>query len=110
MSVGFTIDNLKNNTFSVTAAISGEIDHHTAKTLREKIDNYVDQKNELGNKVELLNLDFSAVTFTDSSGIGLILGRYKHMNNNGGRIKVVNIPQKLERMIKLGGLMNLGIF
>ena len=89
----------------LTALIEGDIDHHTAKEIRETIDGYVEKYNP-----KLLELDFSGVQFMDSSGIGLIMGRFKLMSAMKGNLKVINIPQGLERMVKLSGLCALGIF
>lgn len=90
---------------SLTALIEGDIDHHTAKHLREAIDEQAE------NQVpRLLRLDFSGVQFMDSSGIGLIMGRFKLISALKGKLKVINIPANLERMIKLSGLGALGIF
>ena len=89
----------------VVAVIEVDIDHHTAKEIRETIDEYIEKYSPL-----FLKLDFSEVRFMDSSGIGLIMGRYKLMTSLRGKLKVVNIPKNLERMIKLSGLPTLGIF
>lgn len=90
---------------AITAFLDGDIDHHTAKDMREKIDEHVHKKSP-----NLLKLDFSGVHFMDSSGIGLIMGRYKLVSSMSGRLRVVNIPVRLERMVKLSGLEALGIF
>ena len=55
---------------TLAAYLSGEIDHHAAQSIRREIDAQVDDR-----LPELLTLDFSGVTFMDSSGVGLILGR-----------------------------------
>ncbi len=89
---------------TVTAFIKGDIDHHTAKDIRETIDTYVQEK-----QPKLLNLDFSGVQFMDSSGIGLIMGRYRVMQMLNGSIKVINIPVHIKRLIKLSGLLGLGV-
>ncbi len=89
----------------LTAFIAGDIDHHTSKDIRETIDNYVEKY-----QPKVLELDFSGVQFMDSSGIGLIMGRFKLMSALKGKLQVVNIPKGLERMVKLSGLMVLGIF
>lgn len=90
--------------FSI-ASIEGDIDHHTAKDIRESIDFYIEKYSP-----KMLKMDFGQVRFMDSSGIGLIMGRFKLMKALKGKLKVVNIPKNLERMIKLSGLMRLGIF
>ena len=89
----------------VVAVIEGDIDHHTAKDIRETIDEYIEKYSPL-----FLKLDFGEVRFMDSSGIGLIMGRYKLMTSLRGKLKVVNVPRNLEGMIKLSGLTTLGIF
>ncbi len=90
---------------TLTSFIEGDIDHHTAKDIRETIDSYVEKYNP-----EVLKLDFSGVQFMDTSGIGLIMGRFKLVSALRGKLKVINIPKNLERMIRLSGLGSLGIF
>lgn len=90
---------------AVTAKICGDIDHHTAKNVRDKIDGVI----QTGTP-KILYMDFSNIQFMDSSGIGLIMGRYKLMKSMNGILKVINIPVRLERMIKMSGLTCLGIF
>ena len=63
----------------LTAYISGEIDHHSAKSIRKEIDINVEKL-----KPTDLYLDFSKVDFMDSSGIGLVMGRYKLQSERGG--------------------------
>ncbi len=100
--MGVRISSYKN---TLTALIEGDIDHHTAKEIRETIDGYIENYDP-----KLLELDFSGVQFMDSSGIGLIMGRFKLMSAIKGNLKVINIPKSLERMVKLSGLNALGIF
>lgn len=95
---------LKTEEKELTALLSGDIDHHTAKQMREDIDSQADL-----DKPELLKLDFQNVDFMDSSGIGLIMGRYKLMQSLGGRLRVVNVPNYIARVIKLSGLDQLGV-
>lgn len=94
-----------NDELTLVAKLGGEIDHHTAKAIREEIDETVEN-----SRPKLLKLDFGDVHFMDSSGIGLIMGRYKLITILGGKLKVVNIPKRLERMIRLSGLVKLNIF
>ena len=93
------------NSENMIAKIDGDIDHHTAAEIRRVVDESI---NSLRPK--RLNLDFSGVQFMDSSGIGLIMGRFKLMRATEGSMKVINIPKRLERMIKMSGLTCLGIF
>ena len=73
---------LKQDGKTLTALLSGEIDHHWAAILREKID-----ERAAAAAPAILILDFSAVTFMDSSGIGLILGRHKLVSALGGVVR-----------------------
>lgn len=83
----------------LTAFLSGEIDHHTAQMLRERLDGEI-----LCAAPSETVLDFNGVSFMDSSGIGLILGRHKLMETLGGKLAVRNTPMQLERILKLAGV------
>lgn len=88
----------------LTIKLKGEIDHNSAAKLRTAIDSQI---NALRPK--LLELDFSKVGFMDSSGIGLIMGRYRSMGLIGGKIKVINVPENIGRIISLSGISALGV-
>ena len=88
----------------MTAVISGEIDHHTARAIREAIDSAAERI-----KPEHMRLDFSGVSFMDSSGIGLIMGRYRLMQEMGGSLELLGASANIARMIKLAGLSRLGV-
>ena len=83
---------------TVQACLSGEIDHHSAAQMREKIDESVIQSG-----AKTLVLDFSLVTFMDSSGIGLVMGRFRLMQENGGELVLQNLPAPLRKVMKLDG-------
>lgn len=83
----------------ITAALSGEIDHHNAPMLRSEIDNAVERL-----RPEELILDFAEVSFMDSSGIGLVIGRCKLMKNIGGRVTVTNTESSIKKVMKIAGL------
>lgn len=87
---------------SLTAYISGDLDHHSAAGIRADIDHAV----RTGD-VSRLILDFSKVTFMDSSGIGLVMGRYKLMNERGGTCVVANPPAYIGRVMRLSGVNRL---
>ncbi|MBQ7522719.1 MAG: anti-sigma factor antagonist [Clostridia bacterium] len=88
----------------LTAMLVGDIDHHTAREMRKEIDALIEKHHPT-----LLRLDFSTVGFMDSSGIGLIMGRYRLMHLIGGNVLVCNVPSHLRRMIDLSGIGSLGI-
>ena len=88
----------------ITAYLSGEIDPHSAVELRRRIDEAV-----LAGTPEWLILDFSGVTFMDSSGIGLIMGRWRLMQEQGGRLTVRGVPKTLRKVMRVSGLDKLGV-
>ena len=84
---------------TVTAFLSGDIDHHTAAVMREIIDQTVES-----SLPQKLIVDFKDVTFMDSSGIGLVMGRYKLMRSINGEIEVRNVSSHIKKVMKLAGL------
>ena len=86
----------------VTAYLSGEIDHHTAKYMRESIDNAVEL-----NMPTLLVLDFKDVSFMDSSGIGLVMGRYRNLVKSGAELHITGASAPINRILKLAGIEKL---
>lgn len=83
----------------LTAALSGELDHHTAAKARELIDARLERYTP-----KLCIMDFSRVSFMDSSGIGLILGRQRAAELYGGKVMIKNPSRYAEKIIKLAGL------
>lgn len=79
--------------------LSGELDHHTAEEVRSKIDDNLDKE-----KASVVIMDFSGVTFMDSSGIGVIIGRYKKLSLREGRLIIANINQGVKRVFDISGL------
>lgn len=88
----------------IIAYLSGEIDHHTAREMRQAIDANIEKYHP-----PVLKLDFSAVNFMDSSGIGLIMGRFRLMQLVGGMLLVTNVPAHLKRIVELSGVGALGV-
>ncbi len=83
----------------MTAYLEGEIDHHNACFIREEIDNAI-----MALKPNVLNLDFDSVSFMDSSGIGLVMGRYRTLSLYGGKLIVSNLSPQFYKIMKLSGL------
>lgn len=89
---------------TLTAFLSGEIDDHTAKEIREEIDATAEKV-----RPTRLRLDFSEVPFMDSSGIGLIMGRYKLLRLWNGNLVLANLAPRVEMMVKLSGADRLAV-
>ena len=82
--------------------IRGEIDHHTAVSIRQGIDAALFEK-----RPKKLILDLSAVGFMDSSGLGLIMGRYSVMKELGGEMTVWNPSPETRAILTLAGMERL---
>lgn len=82
--------------------LDGELDHHTATQLRQEVDAAL-EKNELTHI--LLNLE--RLTFMDSSGLGVVLGRYKLIQTLGGEMVVCGIHPQIKRLFEMSGLFKI---
>ena len=89
----------------VTVHLSGEIDHHTAGQWRQQIDYTVSR-----GHATTLRMDFADVSFMDSSGVGLIMGRYRLMSGCGGRLIIDGASERMETMMRMAGLDRLPIW
>ena len=83
----------------VAVSILEEIDHHAARSLREEIDRLL-----FKYRPKTLVLDFSSVRFMDSSGLGLIMGRYALMQKLSGEFSISNPSDRVLRVFELSGL------
>ena len=79
--------------------VRGEIDHHTSSAIRTGIDATLFE-----NRPQKLILDLSAVSFMDSSGLGLIMGRYSVMKELGGEMAVWNPSPETRAILTLAGM------
>ncbi len=76
-----------------------ELDHHNAMSFRDHADKLITSKN-----IKDIIFDFTGSEFMDSSGIGVIMGRYKKVIFTGGKVAVTGIHQSIDRIFKLSGL------
>ena len=84
---------------SLKITLSGEIDHHSVKAVREDIDREIYRR-----CAKRVVLDLSKVGFMDSSGLGLVLGRYTHTKEAGGILTVLDPCPNAERVLKMAGV------
>ncbi len=80
-------------------SLSGEIDHHSAVRVRNEIDGRIMEMRPARAVIEL-----SMIDFMDSSGLGLIMGRYSKMQTIGGELVLRDPNERLVRIFKLAGL------
>ncbi len=76
----------------------GDIDHHNTEIIKRYI------YDNMAHSIKNLVIDLSGVEFMDSSGIGMILGRYKEMSEKMGTVSLVGIRGNMERIYTLSGL------
>lgn len=90
----------------VIAYLVGEIDHHTASEVREKIDTVIMEK-----KPTHMIIDFKNVSFMDSSGIGLVMGRYRLIQSISptATLEIKNVTVQTKKIMELAGLGRIAI-
>ncbi len=83
----------------ITVRLDGELDHRSSEKIRKSIEDALVCTGAVN-----IAFDFSHVTFMDSSGIGMLLGRYKTVKALGGKIILLGMTRETERIIKMSGV------
>ena len=76
-----------------------EVDHCFADGVRERVDRILQTE-----EIEILEFDFQDTLFMDSSGIGLLMGRYKLMKALGGVVLITHAGQRIQKILMLSGI------
>ena len=82
--------------------ITEEIDHHTTEDIRRKADNEITRY--MPRKVIF---DFDSVTFMDSAGIGMLIGRYKILKTFGGSVEMINVKPSVRKIFEMSGVLKI---
>ncbi len=82
--------------------LTDEIDHHTTEKIRRIADYEIER--HIPRKVVF---DFNKVSFMDSAGIGLVLGRYKNASMLGGKVELINVNKSVYKILKMSGIIKL---
>ena len=82
--------------------LKGEVDHHLALQIKDEIDHYIEK-----HRIKRVLFNFKDVSFMDSSGVGMIIGRYKKLQKTGGKIGVVYLTPKIKRIFDISGPFNI---
>ena len=82
--------------------ITEEIDHHTTEDIRRKADNEITRY--MPRKVIF---DFGMVTFMDSAGIGMLIGRYKIVKTFGGSVEMINVKPSVRKIFEMSGVLKI---
>lgn len=87
---------------NLVVKIECDIDHHVADKIKEKIERQI----ELSNLKNII-FDLEKVYFMDSSGIGMLIGRYKTVRATGGKVYIINLNPALQAIIQVSGLRDI---
>ena len=90
----------KNKTLIIL--IAGEIDHHSSKELRSKTESALEQ---MGGRNIIFG--FQEVTFMDSAGIGMVLGRYRRLGEAGGSVVIASCAKTVRSILHMAGIFSL---
>lgn len=82
--------------------LTEEIDHHTTEKIRRRAD-YEIQRHMPRKTI----LDFDGVSFMDSAGIGMVIGRYKMASMLGGRVTMVNVKPNIKKVFEMSGILKI---
>lgn len=84
---------------ALVVKINEELDHHSAKNIRQAVDLYF-----ADTRANHIIFDLSELEFMDSSGLGLIMGRYKFISPVGGKVVLAGINKENDKLMKLSGI------
>ena len=93
---------VKHQSDFTTASLFGELDHHTADQVKIKLDEVI-KKHKNANLI----LDLKNLSFMDSSGLGVILGRYKKLKLYGNSMYIKNANRQIEKVFNVSGIYNI---
>ncbi len=82
--------------------LEGELDHHTSEIVREKIDKELDE-----GLVNNLLFNLEKLTFMDSSGLGVLLGRYKKIRLVDGKLSICCVIPNVYKIFELSGVFKI---
>ncbi len=83
----------------LTIRVPEELDHHSAEKIREGSEEILDSL-----KIREVVFDFRDTQFMDSSGIGMLMARYRGMKQMGGSIKAVHVKKRVAKILQLSGI------
>jgi len=93
---------ISKNNYYLVVSLTGELDISATDSLRNDVDK------ALGDNASVnLIFDLSGVSFIDSAGLGVILGRYKKVSAAGGRVYLAGAGPQVRKILELSGLLNL---
>lgn len=76
-----------------------ELDHYAAEMIKRKSERVFEEE-----KIQYLIFDFEKTTFMDSSGIGLITGRFRRVHDRGGKVYVIHVGEAIDKILNMSGI------
>ena len=86
----------------LTIFLPTELDHHNEEEIRKNADSLIEQ-----HQIKCVIFDFADTNFMDSSGIGLVMGRYRNLLKSGAELHITGAPPQIYKMMKLAGIEKL---
>ena len=83
----------------LTFEITEEIDHHWSDKMRRQVDNEIERYIP-----KTVVFDFNKVSFMDSAGIGMLIGRYKAVKMLGGNLEIRNVKSSIRKILEISGI------
>lgn len=84
---------------NLIVTIEGEVDYHTSVEIRERVDREYQRR-----RARNIIFDFSKIQFMDSSGIGVLMGRYRNVMILGGNVALYGVGDQVDRVLSLSGI------
>lgn len=84
---------------TLVVKLDGEIDHSCAGEIRERIDRELSL-----HSIQNLVWDFGNVEFMDSSGIGMLVGRYQRVKERGGKTMIIRPKPQVNKVLEISGI------
>ena len=83
----------------LTIFLPHELDHHNAEEIRRESDHLI-----IRNHIRYIIFDFAETDFMDSSGIGMVMGRFREMELIGGKVRAVHVGERMRRILVMSGV------
>lgn len=84
---------------TLTVHLPSELDHHSSEAIRLETDRIIRSRN-----IRSVLFDFGKTVFMDSSGIGMLIGRYKTMRFMGGTVLAIHVNERMRRILTMSGI------
>lgn len=94
--------NFKEKDKLLTFELTEEIDHHIAEKIRRKMDHEIQRY-----MPKRVLFDFNSVTFMDSAGIGMLIGRYKIARMFGASVELMNVKPSIKKIFEMCGVLKI---